>query len=176
MKLLCKGSDCFKNVTVDEFTEHLPNGEPHPLALLCDDCAREVNASKKLKRFRKNQSKKSKVIVCIKYRVWDKKKKMWTKNIVVDAEGYIWWGYGSKLLNPDDFVVCLYTGRKDKNGKSLFQGDLVSVKADEEGYGPTSYGGIVEITSEECGYSINPIKPTLEEREQQGKPWDSSSC
>jgi len=55
---MCEGEDCFRSVAIDEFTERLPNGDIHPLAKLCYDCGTLVNATKRLSRFRKNQSRK----------------------------------------------------------------------------------------------------------------------
>ena len=65
----------------------------------------------------------------IKFRAWDKKHNKMRQpsvNMLVDSyNGTAWWQFGYNVPEPMEVILIQSTGLLDKNGKEIWEGDIV---------------------------------------------------
>lgn len=98
----------------------------------------------------------------MKVRVWSKQSQQFVYDIFLTVDGKIVKEENVKkdhykTENDDDYVVMLWSGEKDRNGKEIFEGDVVVV--------PANFGGdhhydltFAEVVFENAEFHLRDLK------------------
>ena len=85
--------------------------------------------------------------------------KFWNPQAKAFVEQYKYNGYVDELFEQDDMLIpCQYTGLQDKNGKDVYENDLIKVVKSK--FGEIRIGKIGKIGFKHGSFCVEYLEPT----------------
>jgi len=106
----------------------------------------------------------------LKFRIWDKKNNMFIyvwyashKRLAISLNGLVYSGMYDDVLPENDYTIQQYTGLKDRDGKDIYEGDIIehtfSKTTDDETsiHFGSKLNGSVSFCNHLCAYILTII-------------------
>jgi len=93
----------------------------------------------------------------LKFKVWDKALNKWAEGITLAQDGEV------TSSHPEHYNILLFTGLHDKNGKEIYEGDILKVPDNYNEYGFMA-GEAREVYFSDGGFRLKPKVGTPKQR------------
>lgn len=116
----------------------------------------------------------------IKFRAWNTKiNQMWFGFFIMAENGVVWLdredGDGMQECSQDDFILMQYTSLKDKNGKEIYEGDILQSEFPVQEFNGNARHTVEWMAENVNGWSFKPSLIDNYEMEVIGNIYENKS-